>query len=221
MARRTRPAAGPPLPDVISIDALLEECGLDTLEAKTTGRRLLEAAGLTSSRKQNLSIEKRDAAAAIIEEQLRPVCGSCAKSGDFDATDGRQSVEVAGPTCEVCGGRSTTRALLQIELALPPKGLKKLLIVGGSPPIHDELRRGLADSGIDLSIVDGHSVQGANRATALAEWADVIVIWGSSILKHKTSASFQKTEYRRKTVTLRRRGIEALSQELVKHAAGR
>ena len=163
--------------------------------------------------------EKREPAARLLREKLRCVCVECRKSKPLLGKDRRQVVNVTGPSCEVCGGRSVTRALLLVEKTLPGSGIHRILVVGGSPPIYDELRRGLTSPEIELQLID--SVQNANRATALAEWADVIVIWGSSILAHKTSASFQKPEYKWKTVTLTRRGIEALSQELLKHAAQR
>lgn len=217
LARQRRPAEK--LPDVVSIAALLGECGLDTPAARDAGRAILEDAGLTSPKKLNMALEKRDAALALLRERLRPVCAECSRQTALAVADGRQQVEVAGPSCEVCGGRTVARAILLSTQALGKKGLRKLLVVGGSPPIHDELRRGFGGTVIDLTIVD--SPQQAARAIALCEAADVIVIWGSSILKHKTSLSFQKPEYRWKTVTLARRSIEAMGQELVKHAAQR
>lgn len=101
-------------------------------------------------------------------------------------------------------------------------GLRRILLVGGSRAAHVELREALADSTIELRVVDGLNDSPTRRSAAPdMEWAQLMVIWASTQLPHKVSQAY--TEGRPRglpMITVARRGVEALAQEVARFARG-
>lgn len=154
--------------DVIGIDALLAELGYAETGAHLEARHAIEAAGLTNPRKRNILRTKREAVESALAERLALVCGD-ARCLKLAAADTRPHVRVQRPACQFCGGRPTPTAVREMAAALVDNGRPRLLVVGGSPQSHAELRRLLVGTPVDLRLVEGTVAVSEKRADA---WAD-------------------------------------------------
>lgn len=202
----------------LDIDALLAEFGFRDLDARELGRAALEAARLTRPGKRNLAAGKRARVEALLSEQFvracaRPHCRAAA------AASARVDILLAGAavaTCEFCGGspnRSTWERALK---AMATRGWRRLVVVGGSPALHTELRS-IVGGRIELRLVDGTARRTAQDAGHDLAWADRIVVWGATLLDHKVSQLY--TDRRSPTViTVAKRGLSALAEAIIKTA---
>lgn len=200
-----------------AIADLLRGEGFRSTVALATARAALESASLTRPGKMRIADEKLDRARDAIERLLVRHCSSpeCIAAV---ADDGRQPVEVERARCSVCSGSNNTRALRRMGSACAAAGVRRVLVVGGRPPMYAELQRTLGQA-LELRFVDGTSNL-PNGADALRDcaWADLLVIWAPTPLPHKVS-----TLYRAEVcgvthrVTVHRRGLEALAAEVVEH----
>lgn len=126
-----------------------------------------------------------------------------------------------GVACDRCGGSVNKREALALIDTFAEHGLTRLLVVGGGPGTTEELRALLGDA-IELRIVDGESHNNATHAEAELAWADVVAIWGSTILPHKVSKLYtdRRADYREKLVTVTRRGAAALCRVVIEKVRG-
>lgn len=208
----------PPSSDLV-IDDLLTELGFETVEARALARGVIEDAGLTNTRKQRIAASKRQA----VEEALRTaVIVACARAPCRDESR-RSGLTVVGAAqasaCQICGGSANRREMDRATVALLERGLRKLVVVGGSPATHDELRT-LARGRIELRLVPGTDRRNAGDAKADLAWGDAIAVWGGTQLDHKVSKLY--TNARQPHVfTCTRRGIAALAATLLDHLSRR
>ncbi len=123
--------------------------------------------------------------------------------------------------CDHCGDSVNKREALTLIATFVERGISRLLVVGGGPGTAEELRNLLGDA-IDLQIVDGETHRNATQAAAELAWADVVVIWSSTILPHKVSKLYtdRRADYRDKLVTVTRRGAAALCKTVVDKVKG-
>lgn len=121
-----------------------------------------------------------------------------------------------GAPCDRCGGSVNKREALALIATFVERGISRLLVVGGGPGTAEELRNLLGEV-IDLQIVDGETHRNATQAASELAWADVVVIWSSTILPHKVSKLYtdRRTDYKDKLVTVTRRGAAALCKTVV------
>jgi hypothetical protein len=103
-------------------------------------------------------------------------------------------------------GRDAAAPLLR---AFEARGLRRLLVIGGSPAATKQLRE-LLEPKVELRIVDGEKNRSPDSKRAQADllWADVVAIWCGTILKHKASQVY--TNQRREGehfVLVQRRGV--------------
>jgi hypothetical protein len=197
------------------IDDVLEELGL-TGEAAGRGRALLEAAGLTRPGKQRLAEPKVPAAREAVDAELQRLCAACAQRVP---PDGRERVTVPAPSCSYCGGSAHARALRELADACERAGVSRLVVVGGSPSVREELERA---AHVELRLVDGTRRRTGAEAGRDVDWADVIVVAGSSELAHKVSNLYTRDgRARGKLVVAERRGVEAIAGAVVEHLARR
>ena len=205
-------------PDIPIADLLLE-LGFRSEAAQRIGRAALEAAKLTNPRKKNLTASKREAAEAAIASGVARCCGTSDCLPAFVA-DTRPLAIVDRDACEICEGGRTAPAIRELGRVLVRAGKQRLLLLGGVPGAHDELRRGLTGSGVELSVVDGTTTRPPAQARAWADAADLIVVWASTPLDHRVSLQFTRPEYRDKTMTVSRRGAGALAREVTRVVRG-
>lgn len=201
--------------DALDIRALLAELGY----AGTSGvraRQALEEARLTHGGKTRIDLAKRPRIEALLEERFHLTCGQ--PECDRAAT-GREVLHADDRAhCRVCAGSSNRRAFQTAEDAFKRHGIRRVVVVGGSPAVHDALRAE-APATWELRLVDGTVRRTSELARADLKWADLILVWGSSELDHKVSTLYTHTRDPR-VVTVSRRGIAALLEAAVKHAQG-
>ena len=68
----------------------------------------------------------------------------------------------------------------------------------------------------ELRIISGTDRHTRRQARTNLDWADVVLIWGSTELDHKVSQLYTDGRHRH-VVAVARRGIEALAEALREH----
>ncbi len=189
----------------VEIDGWLGTLGFG---AATRGlaRAALEEAGLTRAGKMRISVEKTERALAAVRARFALHCHA-ADCITFAKGSGRQPVLAeTKQTCERCGGSENSRAAKE----LTEVGIRRLVVVGGTPATREELER-LLGQHIELRLVDGTQHRPADRAKADLEWADRVLLWGATELHHKVSKQYADVSAtKHKVVHVPRRGIAQL-----------
>ena len=179
-------------------------------------RAVLEAEGITNARKSRLSAAKLERSQAAIDARFARFCASCAARTD---PAGREILEVPAAACARCGGSRNERALTELVEACEEAGLRRLVVVGGSPDVRREL--GALRGQLVLRLVDGTERRTRAEAQRDLDWADLVVVAGSSELGHKVSQLYTRDRGATPVVTAARRGVEAIAAEVVAHARRR
>jgi hypothetical protein len=212
------PSAPARPPDLV-IDDLLAGLGFEAAAARAAARGVLEAAGLTNPRKQRIAAEKRPAVAAALRAAFVVACARAACRDQARGT-GRTLIEAARPAaCEVCHGSTNRTEIDRAVAALRIRGIERLVVVGGSPATHEELRA-LIDDRVALRLVSGTERRNRSEARADLAWAGLVVVWGSTELDHKVSKLYTDARAPH-VVTCPRRGIAALASTVLAHVARR
>jgi hypothetical protein len=199
----------------VLIDDFLASLGLAGADAERA-RALLESERITNPRKTRLSAAKLERATAAIDARFARFCAPCAARTD---AGGREVVTVPASACTRCGGSRNDRALTEMVEALHAAGLRRLVVVGGSPDVRREL--GALAGRLELRLVDGTARRTRAEAQRDLDWADVVVVGGSSELAHKVSNLYTRGSGATPVVTAPRRGIEAIAGAVVEHVERR
>jgi len=204
-------------------------------------RGVLESAALTRAGKRAIAAYKAEGARKAIAAALVRVCSDeCARLAASGDTSGWAVADAPAPSrngpknsaravrrpvrvtsaasCEVCGGSNNRRAALAARSSLLRANARRVLVVGGTATQQTELRALLGGGGIALQFVDGTSHSHSQRdAIANMRRSDVVVIWGSTPLRHAVSDLYTEAPVAGvRTITVARRGIEALCREVVR-----
>src|SRR3954451_20047386 len=99
---------------------------------------MLEKARLTNPRKQRIATSKASLAREAIDQRLQRLCHHCAHRA---RADGRTVVAVPAAACSVCNGSNNARAVREMVAACREAGIERLVVVGGSPCMRQELLR--------------------------------------------------------------------------------
>ena len=206
----------------VGIDQWLRELGYGLSETRARARAALEAAGLTRTGKQRLSTEKLPKCLQALRERCSLHCATpdCVSAA---AASGREPLRCEPrQTCEWCGGSDNQRVVNDFVAAFTGAGLSKLVVVGGSPAVREELQAALGPH-LQLRLVDGTTRLTSDRARADLEWADLLLLWGASELHHKVSMHFSTAPppLKRRVLHVTRRGIAALLSAGLEHLARR
>lgn len=206
----------PPMGDT-AIAQFLRSEGFVRAESAALARAALEDGGLTRPGKERMADEKLERARDVLGHAI---VRHCADQACIDAVagDGRLSVESDKPHCSICSGSNNTRALRRMAATCATAGVRRVLILGGRPPMWTEMERALSP-GLQLRFVDGTSKL-PNLGDALRDcaWADLLVIWAPTPLPHKVSGLYRPEVCAvARRVTVHRRGIEALAMEVCEH----
>ena len=202
----------------LAIATLLSELGFDAPESQARARALLIENRLTTPAKQGISVAKRPRVEELLRAQFIVTCATPACKAA--SHDGRTHVLTHDRRhCWICGGSDNRRAVEAAAEAFAAAGVKRIVIVGGSPAVHDELRQ-LQPPGWELRLVDGTERRTGDAARSDLRWADLVIVWGSTELDHKVSGHYTR-EGLDKVVHVTRRGIAAILDEAVKHLRGR
>ncbi|MBF6600200.1 MAG: hypothetical protein IVW36_06795 [Dehalococcoidia bacterium] len=200
----------------VNIDEFLRQEGFDTDEAVHEGRIVLERERLTRSGKQAFVASKLPRARAALRSTLVRTCAGCRRvAGD---PPGRRPVAVSPGRCELCGGSNNRRAVERCVVVMRGRGIGRVVIVGGTPPQQRDVRDLFADTTVELRFVDGTRASHSQKdAEHNKRWADLVVIWGPTPVRHAVSELYTEQRYEGlKVVQVPRRGIEALCDEVVR-----
>ena len=123
---------------------------------------------------------------------------------------------VAGPEIE---------RLIQLLARLPGLGVTHLLVLGGTPILHEKMAELLRKEKTKLEVryVDGTSaVFTRDDANVALRWADAVAVWSSTPLPHKVSTLFTDAQAARDGVQfggLRNRMRRVFTAEFISHTA--
>ena len=200
--------------DAINIEQFLRAHGFVSPDALRRGRAELERAGLTHPGKQAFIASKLDAAQQLLATTFLRACGdACVRIDREGAGRAREVMLVPGVACEICGGSNNRRAVITCVRLLLRKSITRLVIVGGTPNQHAEMKELLGGTGLDLRFVDGTQGHSGKDALANRRWAQLIVVWGPTPLRHAVSDLYTDEPLPHlRIVSVSRRSIEALCQ---------
>jgi hypothetical protein len=200
--------------EAVPLADLLLGLGFETPTTQARAREALVAAHLTTPTKQAISAEKRPRVEAVLRERFVVTCSS---PGCSPPPDGRERILVHDRhRCWICGGSDNRRTMETAARLFEAAGIARLVVVGGSPSVHEELRQ-LAPPSWQMRVIDGTARRTSESARGDLRWADLVLLWGSSELDHKVSELYSG----RTVVHVRRRGIAALLEEAIRFAENR
>lgn len=207
----------------LPISQLLKELGIADGESQRLARQSLAEWGVIARpERQRIAAYKRDDALVALEESFRWHCGNGDCRGQArrapppaGRADDRPPLLVEQPACSICQGSPDASALRRMAEALRAAGLSKVLVVGGSDNKHQEIPRKSPD-GIDWRFIDGKKAKPDRLFRPDREWAEIIVLWGSTELDHRVSDHFPAKGDDR-VITAARRGITALADAVTQH----
>jgi hypothetical protein len=200
------------------IDEWLAERGITPPDSRTRARSALAQAQIINPKKARMSEQKLARAEALLAERFYRVCSAPACTQVANAS-GRELLLVEPRTyCESCGGSNNRRAVADFLEACQRKGVRRVVIVGGSPAVREELEDQLGER-VDLRMVDGTERHTADKARHNLEWADLVLVWGATELHHKVSAHYTggPPALTHKVIHVTRRGVAALLAEAITH----
>lgn len=196
----------------IPISKFLADEGFGGDAAAVRARALLEADKLTTPRKQAMSVSKIERARILLHATFVPVCGN-SPCNETAIRNGREPL--TSNFCTYCGYSNNRRASQAVMLAFKRRGWSRLLVVGGTITSHQEIR--LLLPSLEIRCIDGAVGSHTRReAESHLQWADVAIVWGATPLPHKVSQLYSADS---KTVSVARRGIEAVCQALLQRSA--
>jgi hypothetical protein len=202
----------------VEIGGWLAGLGYGAGPAQQRARAALEELQLTRPGKTRISAGKLERGAAALVDRFSLHCTSAA-CVEAARRSGREPLPAATKgLCAHCGGSDNARAAQDLVAACARAGVRRLLVVGGSPSVREELRAGVGNS-IELRTVDGTERRTQERARSDLEWADLVLLWGATELDHKVSTHYAHPAppLRRKVVHVARRGIAALLGAATEH----
>jgi hypothetical protein len=120
--------------------------------------------------------------------------------------------------CRICAGSSTRRGLEEMAKVCREADVRRILIVGGSPASHKELKNH-RPGGLEFKLIEGDVSRPRQRAQADMNWCDVAVIWAGTILGHDVSGLYGRGRHgaRSPMVVVNRRSVEALCEAVIEH----
>jgi hypothetical protein len=200
------------------IDAWLAERGISLSDSRARARAALEEAKIVNPKKARMSEQKLERAEAVLCARFFRVCTApaCQQAA---AVSGREPLTVEPRThCESCGGSNNRRAVTDFIEACRRRGIRHVVIVGGSPAVREELEDQL-EGEVQLRMVDGTERHTAEKARHNVEWADLILVWGATELHHKVSEHYTggPPGSRDKVIHVTRRGVAALLEAAITH----
>lgn len=203
----------------VPISQMLREFGIGDVASQQLARHSLAEWGIIARlNRQRIAVYKRDGALEALSESFLWHCrnGDCRTAArDTARAAGLPPLLVEQPHCSVCGGSRDVSALARMSAALTAVRLSRVLVVGGT----DNKRREILEKsppGVEWQFVDGKAARPDRLLRAHREWAEVIVLWASTVLDHRVSAHFPAKGDAR-VITVPRRGIAALSDAVTRH----
>lgn len=166
-------------PGSVPFRKVLEKRGIIGEDEAAMALEALLSARLGAPLIQLLSTEDPEGLREFLHEKLLLVA-----EGD-DPPPGMVSLRVPAERSEADPASAVKDAMRRFSTACLIHNLRSIVIVGGSPAYHRQLREGL-DGRLKLRLVPG------DRRGRLAEYpsAEVVILWASSILDHRVSEHY-------------------------------
>ena len=178
---------------------------------------LMAKHGLSNRDKQRINATKKGAVQALLQEHLFRACtrGDCQVDARRAAGNRLVVAAVSSRHCEICEGSPLVNAARRMKEACERVGWRRLCIVGGSPSAHQQLKELFPESP-ELRLIDGTAARNKTDARADIQWADRIVILGSSQLNHRISLLYSDQPH---CTTCEKRGIGGLCEHVIESAS--
>ena len=142
--------APPAAPPAVGFSELLTERGLRGDDEHAAAVRALADARRLNELSRHLSAPDAAPIAELLSSRLVLHCGR----EDCPVPGGVSVVRVSLARCEVCDGSDTRRSIRRFGESLLLRGVKRLTLVGGSPPYHRILKEHL-DPRVELHLISG------------------------------------------------------------------
>lgn len=181
----TAPVATPPTSEAASLSGVLDGLGFRAdrqgevlaaaLAHRPVARRLLPL----------LRVEAPADAARVLTEGVLRVCvaADCRRMAEADRV-ARVAAQPA-TTCAYCGGSDNGRAYATMSRACAAARVRRVVVVGGGDDSRADVRRRTLDwPAPEIVLVEGNRRPDSARAKAKAQGADLVVLWGSTIVSH-------------------------------------
>ena len=193
---------------------MFKDFGITAPGAQKSAREALSRAGIISSRpnRTNIASEKVDRAREALESAFLWHCGNgdCRRQAEASP-----SLLVDQAHCTICGGSKDRSSLTSMASALADANVSRVLVVGGTEAKTREIRE-KSPPGVEWRFVDGTRSKDDRYFRHNRRWAEIIVIWGSTVLDHRVSSHFESKGDDR-VITVTRRSIGALADAVVEH----
>ena len=202
----------------IAIAEMLHEFGIADPGSRETARAALIGGGLiANAKKVNILAAKSLQASTLLAESFQRHCndGDCRSAA---ANGGTPPLLVDKEVCSFCGGSKDRTAVAEMARAMIEAKKRRILVVGGTSAKEREIEE-KSPPGIEWRVIEGKTGRPDRYYRNHREWADLVVIWGSTELSHKVSAHFDG-KGDDGVITVRRRGITALADEVTRHFQG-
>jgi phosphohistidine phosphatase SixA len=182
-------------------------------QALQAALEVLDERALTREGKQRMADSKLDAAREALTAALILTCSSARCQEEARGTPERRRIPAEDRTsCEVCAGSDNQHAVDGMVKRAQQRGVKRLVVIGGSPSTREELSA-LLRGRLELKAIDGTMRRTSQQAREDMAWAQLVLIWGSTELAHRVSMLYTRGPGQgARVVTVPRRGIVALAQ---------
>lgn len=100
-------------------------------------------------------------------------------------------------------------AAFAVATACQDLGIQRIAVVGGSPPYHARLKA-LFGEALSLRLVDGSERRNLKQARSDIAWADLVIVWGGTILDHSLSQLYRGDS----VLTIAHRGLAGMLRSL-------
>ena len=202
----------------VLIEEMLTGFGITAAESQQKARAALVDPGVISGRanRGNIAVGKVERARACLRDAFLWHCGhgDC-RSRALRSDAAPPPLLVEQPSCAVCGGSSDLSALARMAAAMVKAGRSRILLVGGTANKERTMRQ---ETGVEWRFIDGTAAPHERSLRSQRKWADIIVVWASTPLKHRVSKHFEGRGEDR-VITVDRRGIAALAEAVIANLA--
>ena len=196
---------------------MLADMGITDPESQESAIKDLIRKGVISGRRKrtNIAITKLKRVESCLQETFSWHCrsGDCKRAAKA-AT--RPPLLVAKSHCAYCGGSADRRSLKKMSETLDALGSRRILVLGGTSRVHQEIERKSRSLRVEWRFIEGTKAKDDRYYRPHRDWADIIVIWSSTPLDHRVSRHFTGRSDDR-VITAERRGISSFCQSVISH----
>jgi hypothetical protein len=208
----------------IPLESLLGAYGIEDKAVIKKIRRLLPEHISRLFNHENLPEAQAARLREAIEDRIALCCGHASCRELLEKRHGEKNVVLTreASACRLCSGSASKRALQEMALVCAEAGIRRILVVGGAPSSHNELKNN-PPPGLEFRLVEGDVSRGKQRASADLKWCDVALIWAGTILGHEVSQNYMrgKSPGGAPVLVVHRRSVEALARAVVHHVKGK